>query len=66
MVGADGSVTQTLLAPLLDKVTAVVTHPLAALAAAATVLIPGIGPAYLVGYTIGQSLVGYANRKVQA
>lgn len=67
-VGADvaSTVTQSIVAPLLDKVAAVLSHPLAALAASATVLIPGVGPAYLVSYAIGQSLVDFALRKARS
>ena len=67
-VGADiaSTVSQSIVAPLLDRVAAVLSHPLAALAASATVLIPGVGPAYLVSYAIGQSLVDFALRKARS
>lgn len=65
--GADlgASVVQSVMRPVLDKVQTVLNHPLAALAASASVLIPGVGPAYLVGYAISQSLVDYAERKTR-
>lgn len=62
---ATASLTQSILHPLLDRVAAVVSHPLAALAASASVLIPGVGPAYLVGYAVAQSLVDYAERNTR-
>lgn len=65
IAGADlgASVIQSVARPILDKIQAVLNHPLAALAASASVLIPGVGPAYLVGYAVSQSLVDYAERK---
>lgn len=62
---ASSTLTQSVIHPLLDRVAEVVSHPLAALAASASVLIPGVGPAYLVGYAVAQSLVDYAERKTR-
>lgn len=66
-VGADiaSSVTQSMLVPVLEGVSNVLNNPLAALAACATVLIPGLGPAYLASYAIGQSLVDYGLKKAR-
>lgn len=51
--------------PVLDTVAAVLNHPLAAIAASSSVLIPGVGPVYLVSYALAQSAVDYAERKLR-
>jgi hypothetical protein len=61
---ASSAVTQSIVRPLLDKVAAFLNHPGAALAAAATVMIPGLGVGWLVSYALGQSVVDYTRRKL--
>lgn len=53
------------LTAALAKIVKVLNHPLAALAAASSVLIPGVGPAALVTYALGTSALNTIEGKLR-